>query len=84
MQKFEIKFIMSMTYILRMSLFRGYEKVDATAKLGILNGDTNIPFPYRNFKKHINDLSKRKRQSKWHVEVNNKSRSISWVCGMGL
>ena len=51
---------------------RGNGNADAAAKAGLLNRVTNIPIPYGDFKKHINDLLKLKWQSEWDEAVNNK------------
>ena len=60
----------------------GNKRSDTAAKAGLLRRVTNVPIPYGDFKKHTNIRLKRKWQSQWNEEANNKLHAIHPQLGL--
>ena len=55
---------------------KGNEAADTAAKAGLDLRVTNMPIPYADFKRYINEFVKSKWQSQWDEAIDNKLHSI--------
>ena len=55
---------------------RGNDEADAAAKSGLTNRVVDMPVPYGDFKRYINEFIKSKWQQRWDEAVNNKLHEI--------